>query len=130
MFSAAIQIFVAMTIEATVSQFIVAKFGEAGEDYFRGSPGKRLANAFAAAGIAWNEQLDAVMKRRADVRNLVAHPYSNEHVAGGPPSELLSRRGWPDGSAEAARVAIADMRQFFSLLQGTDDDAARFASTL
>jgi hypothetical protein len=126
LYSATIQVFAAMTIEAALNVYAIVRFGQAFYQHcLRKSARKRYEVFFGDLGPhSLYKEGRACMERLFTRRNDLVHPASGEyHYApdGTPKPSNPPALDIPT-TAQAARDAIKDMDRLFAIIRQLDDE--------
>ncbi len=131
-YSAATQLFAAITVDALISLYVVLKYG--GENHDKvlrmGSTEKRLKAVFAGVGKVLPEDAEIfrLLRDIATSRHRIAHPHSAEYVQGRAGKSPQPDRPWSDDSGAAAREAVQRVDRVIQLLMSLDEECAVFFS--
>jgi hypothetical protein len=130
LYSAAVQVFAAMTIEASIDLYAVVRFGEDNvrKGFSRGPTWKRLKEFLEAATGAElddNAEILTAVRNIFAARNAIVHPKSDEtrYDDSGRPIQEKPEKFFPGLDGDSARDAVERMNSFYVLIRTADPEA-------
>jgi hypothetical protein len=130
-YSMAVQVFAALTAEATIDMYAVVRFGEEAvrktwKRNQRGGMAGKLGEMLQAAGVSRESsaELLQVTSRIFKARNAFVHPKSDETVFDekGNPVRTRGENVFPEVDEKAAQASYDDLLRFFKLLHQLQPD--------
>jgi hypothetical protein len=126
-YSAAVQVFAAMTAEAAIDMYAVMRFGEANIRN-RFSPGgivrrlKQLLQAGTGADLDDHAEILVLLRRLVEARNALVHPKSDEVLYSDSGEQLTHsvEPFFPGVDGDAARDAFRNLNEFYRIINTLD----------